>query len=63
MVLARMMNKHHEDKGRQAGLAEGKAVGQAATEARVQSWYDTHKDQMGDTPPPPVNSHRDTTTP
>ena len=30
-----------------------------AVEARVQSWYEAHKDQMGpDVPPPPINGNK-----
>lgn len=36
---------------------QARAEGEAAVESRIQAWYETYKDKMGDTPPPPINGN------
>ena len=56
-----------EARGKAAGIAEGKAVGQAQgitegqaeAEARFREWYEAHRHDLTNAPPPPfIDDHR-----
>ena len=56
-----------EARGKAAGIAEGKAVGQAQgitegqaqAEARIREWYEAHRHDLTNAPPPPfIDEHR-----
>ena len=55
-----------EARAKAAGIAEGKAVGQAQgitegqaqAEARFREWYEAHRHDLTNAPPPPFNGHQ-----
>ena len=55
--------KEAEARGKAAGIAEGKAAGEAAAEAaaaaRIREWYEAHRHDLTNAPPPPyIDDHR-----
>ena len=44
--------------GKAAGQAQGIAEGQAEAEARFREWYEAHRHDLTNAPPPPFNGHR-----
>ena len=52
-----------EARGKAAGIAEGKAAGEAAAEAaaaaRIREWYEAHRHDLTNAPPPPyIDGHQ-----
>ena len=52
-----------EARGKVEGIAEGKAAGEAAAEAaaaaRIREWYEAHRHDLSDVPPPPyIDGHQ-----
>ena len=52
-----------EARGKAAGIAQGKAAGEAAAEAaaaaRIREWYEAHRHDLSNAPPPPyIDGHQ-----
>ena len=50
--------KEAEARAEARGKAAGQAEGRAETEARFREWYEAHRHDLTNAPPPPFNNHR-----
>ena len=45
--------------GKAAGIAQGEAAAEAAAAARIREWYEAHRHDLSNAPPPPyIDEHR-----
>ena len=42
--------------GKAAGIAQGKAAAEAAAAARIREWYEAHRHDLANAPPPPYSN-------
>ena len=60
MILTKRRNLYEKEqaeaRAKAAGIAEGKAQAEAAAAARIREWYEAHRHDLTNAPPPPYSN-------